>query len=104
MPEGICCCLHTCCVSVKLLELYMPTFINPQGACTGGLWYVLVLCVCVCLYVCLSVTTLTAVSLISRLKMRYIVVSQNEVHLWFSLGFPRFVTSELSIKPFIQKL
>ena len=33
---------------------------------------VLVLCVCVCVSVCLSVTTLSATSVVSTLKMRYV--------------------------------
>ena len=46
--------------------------------------------VCVCLSVCLSVTTLSATSIVSTLKKRYV-----EVYL----GFSRFLTPGFWINP-----
>ena len=44
------------------------------------------------MHVCMSVTTLAATSVVSALKMRFI------------LGFSRFLTRGFSVKPSVQKL
>ena len=66
------CCMLSILLAVTCFNKFchgvIPTFINPQHACTGGLRYLS--CVCVC--VCVSVTTLASTSLVFTLQVGYV--------------------------------
>ena len=68
--------------------------VNPRRACAGGLRYLS----CVCVSVCLSVTTLSATSVVSTLKMRYVGVCRRLFSVFNSWIFDKSFRSKVMSK------
>ena len=71
------------------MRITLQVACNPRRACAEGLWYLS--CVCVCL----SVTTLSATSVVSTLKMRYVGVYRRRILVGNSWIFDKTFRSEV---------